>query len=204
MKTLLAAKKASERAVLAFRTDCRNMMAKLVPKLNIKSPLDYSVLRNMCCLDPAEICSDHEKCNEKFRRIVVEMESLGQVNAKDCDDILNEFQTFSSVAHRISNFREFDKTENRIESLYYKHMNKPEYEHVWKVVLKLLLLSHGQSEIKLLLSDADIAADLAEKKKNVPQITKSNTLRRRAKDKEEELTVVKKEFEEKQLKWRNT
>ena len=51
-----------------------------------------------------------------------------------------------------------------------------------------------ESDINLLLTDADKASDKAEELKSFLQITKANVLCRRAKDKEDELKVVRKEL----------
>ena len=51
-----------------------------------------------------------------------------------------------------------------------------------------------ESDINLLSTDADKASDKAEELKSFPHITKANALRRRAKDKEDELKVVRKEL----------
>ena len=51
-----------------------------------------------------------------------------------------------------------------------------------------------ESDINLLLTDADKASDKAEELKDFPNITKANALRRRAKDKVDELKVVRKEL----------
>ena len=51
-----------------------------------------------------------------------------------------------------------------------------------------------ESNINLLLTDADKASDKAEEFKSFPHITKANALQRRAKDKGDELKVVRKEL----------
>jgi len=51
-----------------------------------------------------------------------------------------------------------------------------------------------ESDINLLLTDVDKASDKDEELKSFPHITKANALRRRAKDKEDELKVVRKEL----------
>ena len=51
-----------------------------------------------------------------------------------------------------------------------------------------------ESDINLLLTDADKASDKAEELKSFPHITKANALRRRAKDKEDELKVFRKQL----------
>ena len=51
-----------------------------------------------------------------------------------------------------------------------------------------------ESDINLLLTDVDKALDKAEELKCFPHITKANALRRRTKDKEDELKVVRKKL----------
>ena len=51
-----------------------------------------------------------------------------------------------------------------------------------------------ESDINLLLTDADKASDKAEELKSFPHITKVNALCGRAKAKEDELKVVRKEL----------
>ena len=51
-----------------------------------------------------------------------------------------------------------------------------------------------ESDINLLLTDVENASYKAEELKRFPHITKANALRRRAKDKEDELKVVRKEL----------
>ena len=56
-----------------------------------------------------------------------------------------------------------------------------------------------ESEIELLVADADAAAETAEHKRSVFYITKSNALRRRAKEKEEEFKLLRKHLDKKKL-----
>ena len=51
-----------------------------------------------------------------------------------------------------------------------------------------------ESDISLLLTDVDKASDKVKELKSFLHITKANALRRRAKDKEDELKVVRKEL----------
>ena len=60
-------------------------------------------------------------------------------------------------------------------------------ENIGNLREKMMLL---ESDINLLLTNADKAEEL----KGFPHITKANALRRRAKDKEGELKVVRKEL----------
>ena len=80
VKNLLSGKKVSEKGVLGFKTECREILSKIVTKIEAKSPLEYSVLRNMCCLDPSEITTNHEACKKRFKRVLEKLHALGQVD----------------------------------------------------------------------------------------------------------------------------
>ena len=60
-----------------------------------------------------------------------------------------------------------------------------------------------ESEIQSLFTEADSAADFAESKQSINHITKSNALRRRAKEKDQELAALKKSLNEKEKLLRN-
>ena len=64
-------------------------------------------------------------------------------------------------------------------------------ENIGNLRKKMMLI---ESNINLLLTDAYKASGKAEELKSFPHITKANALCRRAKDKEDELKVVRKEL----------
>ena len=80
VKSLLSEKQVSERSVLGFRTDCRNMLIKIITKLQEKSPLEYALLKNMYCLDPSEIIRNHKSCKKRFKRVREKLQALGHVD----------------------------------------------------------------------------------------------------------------------------
>ena len=52
LKELITTKKISERSLLDFRTRAKTMLIGIVKKLIERSPLKYSLRRNMAFLDP--------------------------------------------------------------------------------------------------------------------------------------------------------
>ena len=98
LKKLLSDKKVSDRAALELKGECCTMLKKLIGKLLERSPLDYNLLRNLCCLMPSEICKDTEYCKVCFKRVVSKLETLGQLNINGCDQVLDEYDTFVDSA----------------------------------------------------------------------------------------------------------
>ena len=44
--------RANDRDLYQFREECKQFVLELLKKLNVKSPLNYSLVRNVSCLDP--------------------------------------------------------------------------------------------------------------------------------------------------------
>ena len=77
------------------------------------------------------------------------LQSIGQLDIRDCDDILEQYEKFVNEAKLNPEFQKFDKTTNRIDCLYYSIMSdKIDYRKLWSVLKKLLLLSHGQASVE--------------------------------------------------------
>ena len=81
--------------------------------------------------------------------MVSKLETLGQLNINDCDQVLDEYDTFVDSAKLNPEFKNFNKSEQRIDSLMYNELsNSANYGKLWEVLKKLLLLSHGQAAIE--------------------------------------------------------
>ena len=125
----LKKKPGSERDRLEFRQACRRFILTIIDKLKKKSPLNYSLVRNLSCLDPMEITNKTDLCESKFRKVLQLMVDIRRM--------------------KITEVRVFDKAKSRLDKLYYSVMGtNEEYKKVWSVVRKLLLLSHGQASVE--------------------------------------------------------
>ena len=54
VKEFVATNKISERQLLEFRMDCRAMLVTGIKKIIEKSPVNYSLVRNVTCLAPGK------------------------------------------------------------------------------------------------------------------------------------------------------
>lgn len=68
IKELIAKSTVSEKRVLQFQMECKEFLVKVVCKLIAKEPIQYSLVRNINCLDPRNMMSDHDVSITKFRR----------------------------------------------------------------------------------------------------------------------------------------
>ena len=145
----LKIKPGSEKDWLEFRQACRRFILTIIDKLKQKSPLNHSLVRNLSCLDPMEITNKTDLCESKFRKVLQLMVDIRRMKITDCDATQEEFSTFPRAAKNVPEVRVFNKAKSRVDKLYYSVMGtNEEYKKVWSVVLKLLLLSHGQASVE--------------------------------------------------------
>jgi len=149
LKSIVIGKKASELEVMEFKQECIGFLDKLVTKINEKSPISYSLVRSLSCLNPVVISEGEEKSLDKFRRVLNALCSFKRVKLDECDKILSEFKKFVGVVKHNSKFKDFNKSNDRVDVLFYEHMNDvTEYKNVWCILHYLLLLSHGQASVE--------------------------------------------------------
>ncbi|KAL3868385.1 hypothetical protein ACJMK2_041196 [Sinanodonta woodiana] len=146
---LLAEKEASEKAILSFRTECKELVCTFVHKMKEKSPLAYTLVRSLSCIDPNLICKGQDHSIDKFRRVLDILYSCQRVDINECDQIKEEYKKIVQEVQHLSEFKKFRKTEDRVDELLYNSMTGEEmYSRVWNVVRVLLILSHGQASIE--------------------------------------------------------
>ena len=178
----LESKTISERPLLEFRMECRETYIKVVSKLKDKSPITYSLVRNLKCLDPQSIvqkvisklkdkspisyslfrnlkCLDPQSIVQKkgsiqFGVVLNHLVDAGHLDTRDCDDVKSLFEEFTSDDAVVSRCREFDKMNDRVDTLYYDVVGQcPKYLQLWNVLKTLLLLSHGQASAESFFFD---------------------------------------------------
>ena len=124
---------------------------KVVCKLIAKEPIQYSLVRNINCLDPRNMMSDHDVSITKFKRVLTTLENAKKVLEGECDSLLELFRQFIMEVSSScpSEFKDYDPNNDSLDSFLYLHMGqKRSYQSLWKVVADLLILSHGQASVK--------------------------------------------------------
>lgn len=103
---------------------------------------------SLSCLNPVVISEGEEKTLDK-RRVLNALCNFKRVKLDECDKILSEFKKFVGVVKHNSKFKDFNKSTDRVDVLFYEHMNNvTDYKNVWCIVHYLLLLSHGQASVE--------------------------------------------------------
>ena len=136
----------------------RKFIIALVTKVIDKSPLKFSLARNMTWLDPV-VTSVSAKAdveggeNQKsipnvrklFENCVTVLVSAKRFPAEDVDKACCEFKDLI----RDAGTWVFDENKDRLDSFWYGVLaNNSSYGLVWRVAKTLLLLSHGQASVE--------------------------------------------------------
>lgn len=153
LKKLKSSKIISERQAFEFRDDCRKCLIRLVEKISERSPLRYSIARNLSCLDPRSMAKQAENCKKQMRRLLELLVKIKRVNDDDVDDLNRAYNDFlrDVVANGddSARFRDFDVSKDLVDKLLYETMGTDKIFHkLWTVVRKMLLLSHGQASVE--------------------------------------------------------
>lgn len=134
---------------MEFKQECIGFLDKLVTKINEKSPISYSLIRSLSCLNSVVISEGEENTLDKFRRVLNALCNFKRVKLDECDKILSEFKKFVGVVKHNSKFKDFSKSTDIVDVLFYEHMNDvTDYKNVWCTVHYILLLSHGQANVE--------------------------------------------------------
>ena len=154
LKELVSGKKVSDRQVMEFRMETRSFLQAVMKQLLLKSPLQYTLTKNLSALDPRKLANaaDRETNKTRFRGVITKLTEAGRFPEADADEAMMQYIAFmDNVAVKCrAEFESFDTNVGRIDSLFYSHMTaaSSSYTKLWVVVQQLLLLSHGQASVE--------------------------------------------------------
>ena len=105
-----------------------------------KSPMTLLFARCLHCVSPAYMMKQPEICEKCFEKILKKLVSYKKILAKDADAAKLEYSNFLTkiVKSNKSDLVKFNKSSDRVDLFFGKHMNTSEYEQMW-CVFKLLL-----------------------------------------------------------------
>nr|XP_042895913.1 uncharacterized protein LOC122268951 [Parasteatoda tepidariorum] len=87
----LASKVISDRDHINIKKDCRKFITKMLETLLEKCPINYSVVRNVACINPKLMSENKSKCVLKMRNILNYLSKKKKIEEKDCDKIKLQF-----------------------------------------------------------------------------------------------------------------
>jgi len=154
LKEVVSGKKVTDREVMEFRMETRSFLQAVMKQLLLKSPLKYTLTKNLSALDPRRLAdaAGRETNKTRFRGVITKLVEAGRFPEGDADGALMQYVAFiDNVAMKCrAEFESFDTNIGRIDSLFYSHMaaSSSSYNKLWVVVHQLLLLSHGQASVE--------------------------------------------------------
>ena len=87
--------KGSEKDKMDFAMEAKKALVFFVDRINAKSPLLYSLTRNLKCLQPSYIIKSSEDAVDKFRKCCHSVADANLVTLQDCDNAIQQFRDFT-------------------------------------------------------------------------------------------------------------
>lgn len=140
----------SEKQILEFRLSCRDFLIATVKKLLLKSPVIYSLVRKLSCLNPVRMANEKEECKTLFKKVLSLMMNAKKVGESECDALYRSFVVFIDKI-KDEKFTNFRKSEDSLDSLYYDTMivtKVDDYVPLFNFIKLFLVMSHGQASVE--------------------------------------------------------
>ena len=131
---------------MELRIECKTFLIRTLKKI----PISYVLVRNMTFLDPRAVAKHPTECTTKMKGIMSAFVNAGKVKEKDCDGILQEYDTFLEKVPVIGSdkFTGFDPKVYRVDQFFAIHMSNEAYQKLFAAVKLLVVLSYGQSSVE--------------------------------------------------------
>ena len=126
-------------------------MIGVVAKLQERNPLCSSLVRCASAINPTKMATESEACIIKFDALVDRLHQHDRLTDSQGDEAKSEFRDFMQkvVCCNKDVFLQYDFTTTRLDEFlfgYVTHLKR--YQHLWKVMIFIFVLSHGQAVIE--------------------------------------------------------
>ena len=131
--------------------DCSSVIQSILKKLKEKSPLNFNLMRNAACLVPLNIIQKKNTYVSKFGKLVTGLYECKHINAEGADQSKDQFESFvdSEAKKSAEEFFKYDMVNDRLDKFFGRWLFRNEkYTSLWKVMIFVLTLSHGQAQIE--------------------------------------------------------
>ena len=116
-----------------------------VSKVQERCPLKFSFVRALKALDPRMI-SGSDEVTTSFSNITRKIVSANIMSSDQCDAAERQYKRM--VREKADDIKQFDAKTQRLDQFYYQLLEGSEYQELWKVVKRVLVLSHGQAKVE--------------------------------------------------------
>ena len=142
--------KGIERDLYDLRSSVRQAVVKCILKLKERSPLKYSLVHSLACLDPAQMFKARDKCKKDFEKVLRFLVDAKKLAEGKCDAILTQFGELLDDIQLIgARCEAFDHSRDRIDDFLHELVSpKVGFKTLWHVLKGLLIISHGQASVE--------------------------------------------------------
>ena len=116
-----------------------------------KTPVVYSLARNLVCLDSNLMVHQKDACCSKFKVVLKKLVECKRLSMHDCDYLSSQYNEFVDKASKFErlDFENFNFKVDRLDEFLFKHIGKvTAFSKLWNIIKKLLILSHGQASVE--------------------------------------------------------
>lgn len=115
--------------------------------------MKYSLVRSASCLDPRKIAKHDEVDSnvKKFKIVIGILVDIKKLSDESGDSAVHEFRNFTMdfAVKNKNDFVNYKPHSDRIDKFYYQCLHDDhQFQNLWHVIQKLLLLSHGQADVE--------------------------------------------------------
>ncbi|CAH3148926.1 unnamed protein product [Pocillopora meandrina] len=135
----------ADKKIYQFKSEFQSFLTTIVGKLFEKTPIAYTLARNLTCLDPNLIVTDKEGCCAKFNVVLSKLVKCSRLNIRDCDPLVLQYSEFLDLAIKAekSAFEEFNFKVDRLDIFLQKQIGSvSSLSKLWDLLRELLILSN--------------------------------------------------------------
>ena len=147
IQLLKSSKKISDSQILKFKKEAMGFLVTLCTNLMEKSPVKSFFARCLCCY----IGECSETCEKLFDKVLSKLVSYKVINPDTAGRSKSQCSKFVTtvVKENKPEFLNYSKTGQRLDEFMVKYGGaSPKFSEFWKLFKILLILSHGQAQVK--------------------------------------------------------
>jgi len=124
-------------------------LAATIAKIFERSPLRYCIVRAISCFVPRTIVTNPTLAERRLKDLVQVLYDKKHISAVAADKAKLQMTVLCANAATEAQFKEFEKSKNRLDSLYYSVIGqKSEFVELFSVIRCVLTLSHGNTSVE--------------------------------------------------------
>ena len=141
--------KASEVKQLSLYNDCLKFLTGCISKLIERSPLKYSLVCGISCLDPSCILANPQQAEKRIQLTLEVLSDNGKITSVTADRAKDQFSSFLKGDSNKECLQAFSRDNGRLDGLYASLIGtKADFKELWSVAKIIFIQSHGNATVE--------------------------------------------------------